>query len=230
MQEAEKIHFKVTDRMQRSINEIVRKSLSYRSKKDFSNKALINHLPKVMEMLSGYRDLSSFVKYLNEDITWINIQNPEVNVNTKLISDKALTSQILTETNQKTYSMLCKCSDISSIGKSDIARICLVKELYKVGDEYLNKSKYRRISDKWRLIEIKLKKSNMILIEKLKFDLDREIIQSKMSMKNRDYSLHDISYHYEDFKDSTGYYAMEDTESGKEVISVLEMIHSEINR
>lgn len=230
MQETTKIHFKVTDRMQRTIDEVVNKSISYRSKKDFSNKAIRNHVPDVMGMLSGYKDLSYFIKYLNDDVTWINIQNPEVNVNTKLMSDKTLTSQILTEIDQETNSILSKCSSVSSMAKSDIVRICLIKELYEVGDDILNKSKYRRVSDKWTLIKIKLRKSNMLLVEKLKFDLDGELIDSKIDMECELYNLSNISHHYQDFKGSNGYYKMKETDSGKEVIEVLERIYTEINR
>jgi hypothetical protein len=193
MQDTIKLHFKVTDRMQRTIDEVVNKSISYRSKKDFSKKAIRNHVPNIMEMLSGYKNLSYFIKYLNDDVTWINIQNPEVNVNTKLMSDKTLTSQILTEVPQETDSILSKCSRISSMAKSDIARICLVKELYELGGDILNKSKYRRVSDKWTLIKIKLRKSNMLLIEKLKFDLDPELIDSKIDMECELYNLSNIS-------------------------------------
>lgn len=215
--------------MQRTINEVVASSDKYDTNKDFAEKAIENNIYDIMEMLSGYKDISYFIKYLNEDITWIEIQNPEVDINSKLMPDKNLTSQLLVEISKQADSVLCKASNISSMPKSDIMRFCLLKELYEVSNDILNDTRFRRISDRWTIVRSKLKKANMLLIHKLKLDLSAEIVEEKLDQEHERYNLVDITRHYQDFKNSEGFNTMKDTEQGKDVIEVLERIKSSVS-
>lgn len=229
MKDTRKVRFNVTDRMQRTVDEVVSSSVIYRSKKHFAEKSIDNQVSDMMEMLSGYKDLSYFIKDLNEDIRWINIQRTEVSFNSKLIKDKSLSSQLLVNLSEDTHSIVRRASNITSLPKSDIMRVCMLKELYHMGDEYLNPVKYRRVSDRWLMVSAKLNNSTRILVDQLRYNLDIEPVKKKLEMESEIHNLTNIAYHYRDFKDSSGYETMSKLDSGKAALEILEQIGDRVH-
>lgn len=220
----ERLHLKVTDRLHRTVDIVVASSRKYNTKKDFVEKSILNNYSYIMENLSGHKDLLYFIKFLNDDVMWIDIQNPDIKMNTKLMSDKPLSSQFAAEIPESADSILNKCSNIASTSKSDIVRICIIKELYNSSQGHISESNYKRISDKWLTIQVKLHKANKSLIDKLGYNINETTINTKLDEKVEYANIKAIADYYLKFKNTKGYEIMKETKSGSDTIHMLEKV------
>lgn len=220
----ERLNLKVTDRLQRTIDGVVGFSTKYKNKKDFVEQSILNNSSYIMEKLSGHKDLVYFIKFLNDDVVWIDIQNPDIKINTKLIGDKSLTSQLTADIPEKADSILNKCSSIASTSKSDIVRICIIKELYDNSEEHLPETNYKRVSDKWLTIQVKLEKANKSLIDKLGYNINENIVDTRLDKRVEYANIKAIADYYQNFKHTKGYEVMKETKSGSDTIDILERV------
>lgn len=229
MQDHKSLRLNIVDRMQRTIDKTVSKSKKYNSKKEFTEIAINSHVSEILELLSGYKDLVYFAKNLDDDIEWLDIQVSDSNINTKLIEDKNLSCQLYAELDENTEGILARASSISSLTKSDIARACLLKELYENSREILQEPSYRRVSKRWGAVRVDIEMSNRVLIDNLKHFIDTDFVKKNIEQEDQMHNLRDITHHYQEFKGTKGYETMTEYESGQKVIEILERIENKVN-
>jgi len=198
--------------------------------------------------VEGQKGIRDFAKDLSDDVDWINI-NPDTKykLDTKIEPDKNLTDSPqkvnISEETKEIVDQIVKCTDLA---RSDVVRLCTVNHLYTLvkdttledksivddeetlSDGMLTRTKRMVIAERWLDLENKL--SNVV--NELIFQIHTEVTSDKFEqiteLEYYDRDIEVIIDHYEhDFKGSTGYSAMVNSELGAEVIDVLDSLVEE---
>lgn len=240
-----------TDRTFRLIDDVINLSGDSplpQTRTKFMEEAIYSHAPDILMKVEGQKGIRDFAKDLSDDIDWINI-NPDTKykLDTKIEPDKNLTDSpqkiSISDETKKIVDQIVKCTDLA---RSDIIRFCTINHLYTLvkdtsledkmivdDEETLSEGKLTRtkrmvIAERWLDLENKL--SNVI--NELIFQIHTEVTSNKFKqITNLEYYDRDVEViidHYEhDFKGSTGYSVMANSELGVEVINVLDSLVEE---
>lgn len=150
--------FKLSDKLCMIVDLVVACHNEYDTKKDFSEKAVIKNCRYVLQKICDDKELLEFIQYLDDDAVWIDIQDHDIEMNTRLESSANLTSQIIFDVTKEYDSILNECSDVANTSKSNIVRMCIMKELYDNCERFANEgwphftpTDYQLISSKFNL-------------------------------------------------------------------------------
>lgn len=227
MQDLNEISLRITDKMQRIIESLVETGMC-RTKSEFIAKSIEENIRGIYSSLKGQKNIRDFIKELNSDVEWINMKIPDQSIHPRIEINKDLSCTYRTEISDEHNDILKKCCRCSDFSKSALIRICMMKKSYDMRD-MLSDVKSIKLKDRWNDIDRKLKIMNTMLIDRIyyyffKEDYIQNKVNDEMEMKNVYY----IKEHYKEFKGTSGYKSMKDTERGEKIIEVLETI-PEIN-
>jgi Arc/MetJ-type ribon-helix-helix transcriptional regulator len=223
MQERNEISLRITDKMQRIIESLVDSGMC-KTKSEFVAKSVKENIRDIHSSLEGQKNIRDFIKELNSDVEWINMKIPEQSIHPRIEINNDLSCTYRSEINDKDNDVLkesCRCSNFS---KSALIRLCIMKKSYDMKD-MLSDVKRIKLEDRWNDIDRKLNIMNTMLIDRIYYYFFKEdYIQNKVDGKMEIKNIYYLKEHYKEFKGSSGYKYLENTERGNKIIEVLETI------
>lgn len=226
-EERESVSARMTERMQRIIEEVISNHPMYDTKSRFIRESIETKIYDISELISGQKGIRDFLAYLEEDVDWVYRNQYNTDITGKIDKDKDTPVVGNTDINPDKNEILKKCSRSSKLSKSSIIRICMIKNLYDMRD-MLNKSNKLKIEERWLFIRSQLLRVKTMLINDLYFALDKEFVESKIESDMEERNLFHIKQHYKRFKNTNGYSYVEDTDKGQELIDILDKVESHI--
>jgi len=211
---------RITKSMQLIIEEIINKS-HFNSKSGFKKHSVENNIEEINSLVSGQKSIRDFISRLNQDVKWINIGISESDIENKLEISQDLGGSRKIEISDEKYDILRSCSRSSGITESGLIRICIIKESYRMR-KILEESSELRLEQRWLTIKRKLNKANDLLIQKLYFSIDSDLVKERSSRDIEKTNVFYLNEHYQRFKDSAGHNYMKNTKEGKKIINVIE--------
>lgn len=223
MQEPNEISLRITDKMQRIIESLVSTGMC-RTKSEFIAKSIKENIREIYSSLKGQKNIRDFIKELNSDVEWINMKIPEQSIHPKFEIGQDLSCTYRTEINDQHNDILKKCCRCSDFSKSALIRVCTIKKSYSM-KHMLSDVKRIKLEDRWNDIDRKLSIMNTMLIDRIYYYLFKEDyvenkVEDNMEIKNVYY----LKEHYKEFKDTSGYESLKETQRGKKIIDVLEAV------
>jgi len=223
MQEANEISLRITDKMQRIIEQLIDTGMC-RTKSEFIAKSIKESIREIYSTLKGQKNIRDFMKELNSDIEWVNMKMPEQSIQPRLEVSANLSCPYRTELSDEDNEILKRCCRCSDFSKSALIRVCAIKKSYDMR-HMLSDVKRIKLEDRWNDIDRKLEIMNTMLIDRIyyyffKKDYIQNKVEDDMEVKNVYY----LKEHYKEFKDTSGYNSLKDTKRGEKIIEVLEAI------
>lgn len=211
---------RITNGMQLMIEEIINRS-HFNTKQGFKQYSVENNIENINSLISGQKNIRDFISRLNQDVEWINVSIPNSNIEDKLEIDQSLGGSRKLKVDNDKYDVLRSCSRCSAISESGLIRICMIKEVYRMR-KLLEESSELKVEQRWLTIKRKLNTANDLLIQKLYFSVDSDLVKERSKRDIEKTNVFYLNDHYSRFKDSIGHKYMKKTKEGKKIIQVIE--------
>jgi Arc/MetJ-type ribon-helix-helix transcriptional regulator len=214
------VSYRVTAKLRRIIEEVVENG-PYYSKSQFVRDSIDGNIDYIQNNLKGQKSIRDFIKDLNSDVEWLNINLPEQSISTSFEPDRELS--IVKNISLDSYSIdkLDKCSRCSEFKRSGIIRMCLMKEAYNERNK-LSSTNKKRVEDRWLSMKVKLTRSNDLVIDQLFYAFSTDFILNKATDEREIGNMLYIADNYNKFKTTEGYEYVKSTTRGEEFIDTIE--------
>jgi hypothetical protein len=215
-----RISYRMASKLRRVTEEVVSNGSHY-SNSQFVRDSINENISYIRNEIKGQKNIRDFIKDLNSDVRWLNINLPEQSINTSFEPNKELSLTRDTKLGSSTVDKIDKCSRCSEFKRSGIIRMCLIKQAYSERDK-LSPSNKKRIEDRWASMKLKLRKSNNLLIDQLFYIFSTDYLSDKVTDKKEIGNMFYIAENYDKFKDTQGYEYAKSTARGQEFIDGIE--------
>lgn len=226
-EDTSELSYRMTAKLRRVTEEIVENG-AYYSKSQFVRNSIDGNIDYIQSNLKGQKSIRDFIKDLNSDVEWLNINLPEQSISTSFEPDKELSIVKTISLDSSTVDKLDKCSRCSEFKRSGIIRMCLMKEVYDERDE-LSPTNKKRVEDRWTSMKLKLTKSNNLLIDQLFYIFSTDYILNKATDEREAGNMFYIAENYNKFKTTEGYEYAKSTARGEEFINGIEVAIEKYN-
>lgn len=222
-----RISYRMTSKLRRIIEEVVDSDLYY-SKPQFVRDSIDQNIEYIQSKLKGQKSIRDFIKDLNSDVRWLNINLPKQSIDATFEPDKELSVVKDVSLDASTIDRIDNCARCSEFKRSGIIRMCLMKQTYSERDK-LNSTYKKRVTDRWCSMKLKLTKSNSLLIDQLFYIFSTDYISNKVTDEREVGNMFYIVENYNKFKDTEGYKYAKGTTRGQEFINGVEAVIQEYN-
>jgi len=216
---------RVTRRGHRLIKEAKNSWYRVGTIQDFTKNAVVDNLGYFQRKLRGTDDIRELCEYLS-DINGIELELPEYNPTARAFQEN-LDRRVLVELDAEDEERLSSIRDCSELERSEIIRLCLMKQLYELvqDEDIFEYPKDETIEDAW----LPAKKSIDLTYPRLAHELYLQVVKSKEFLYKRierdQHSGRRLYGFYENhFCHTAGYDLLKDDELGIETLQALESV------
>jgi hypothetical protein len=214
------VRVRITNGMQLMTEEIINRS-HFNTKQGFKRHSVENNIQSINSLISGQKNIRDFISRLNQDVEWVNVTMPKSDIEDRLEINQELGGSRELKLDEDKYDLLRSCSRCSAISKSGLIRICMIKEIYRMR-ELLEESSELKVEQRWLTIKRKLNTANDLLIQKLYFSIDSDLVKKRAKRDIEKTNVFYLKDHYSRFNGSVGYKYMQNTEKGEKITRVVE--------
>jgi hypothetical protein len=216
----EETKFRVTPYMDRTLAHLVEIGKAPNRKKLVSIAAK-QHVSWFKSTLEGQKPIQDFVSDLDDDVQWLNLDVSHDYVNTQLQVDSDLDVIRTCDMNSETEAKVNWCASASSISKSGVLRLCVLKQMHN-NKALLDEARKMKITERWLQTKNKLKSRTERLIDELYYSFTNQYTQHKLTSDLEKKTRLVIKSHYSRFKETEGFNVLEQHTRGQQVIDVLD--------
>lgn len=214
------VKIRMTETMKLMEEDIVDNDI-FRNKKEFREESVSSNIIDISEMVSGQKHIREFATKINRDVDWIDVELDDVELNTRLSIPENLSEAGKLDIDEAKHDILNSCSRNTKMSKSGLIRVCMIRQLYHL-EGYLSHTDRLQVSSRWLVIKRKLDKANNLLVHKLYYGINPEVVKTRSRRDRERTNIFYLKEHYNEFKDTEGFEYMQEIQNGQQIISVIE--------